>query len=144
MFLIVYSNLDLITENAESDADVMEVLSGAKSYIQGTEPNRDAAAKMEEYLETQHRRNLPTSMADVQSRYQAIPYGWREIDIAYVAAMLIYQQKVTIKYGGATIQPDNPKLLDMLRKKKWNRQDIHFQETDCYGCEDEGCKGNHA
>ena len=34
----VYSNLDLITENAESDADVMEVLSGAKSYIQGTEP----------------------------------------------------------------------------------------------------------
>ena len=113
----VYSNLDLITENAESDADVMEVLSGAKSYIQGTEPNRDAAAKMEEYLETQHRRNLPTSMADVQSRYQAIPYGWREIDIAYVAAMLIYQQKVTIKYGGATIQPDNPKLLDMLRKK---------------------------
>ena len=72
---------------------------------------------MEEYLETQHRRNLPTSMADVQSRYQAIPYGWREIDIAYVAAMLIYQQKVTIKYGGATIQPDNPKLLDMLRKK---------------------------
>lgn len=113
----VYSDLDLITENAESDADVMEVLSGAKSYIQGTEPNRDAAAKMEEYLETQHRRNLPTSMADVQSRYQAIPYGWREIDIAYVAAMLIYQQKVTIKYGGATIQPDNPKLLDMLRKK---------------------------
>ena len=113
----VYSNLDLITDNAESDADVMEVLSGAKSYIQGTEPNRDAAAKMEEYLETQHRRNLPTSMADVQSRYQAIPYGWREIDIAYVAAMLIYQQKVTIKYGGATIQPDNPKLPDMLRKK---------------------------
>ena len=113
----VYSNLDLITDNAESDADVMEVLSGAKSYIQGTEPNRNAAAKMEEYLETQHRRNLPTSMADIQSRYQAIPYGWREIDIAYVAAMLIYQQKVTIKYGGATIQPDNPKLLDMLRKK---------------------------
>lgn len=68
-------------------------------------------------METQHRRNLPTSMADIQSRYQAIPYGWREIDIAYVAAMLIYQQKVTIKYGGATIQPDNPKLLDMLRKK---------------------------
>ena len=43
------------------------------------EPNRDAAAKMEEYLEMQHRRNLPTSMADVQSRYQAMPYGWREI-----------------------------------------------------------------
>ena len=31
--------------------------------------------------------------------------------------MLIYDQKVTIKYGGETIQPGNPKLPDMLRKK---------------------------
>jgi len=52
--------------------------------IPGTEPNRDAAAKVEEYLEMQDRKHLPTSMADVQSRYQAIPYGWREIDIAAV------------------------------------------------------------
>ena len=81
------------------------------------EPNRDAAAKMEEYLEMQHRRNLPTSMADVQSRYQAMPYGWREIDIAAVAARLISEQKVTIKYAGNTIQPNNSKLPDMLRKK---------------------------
>ena len=72
---------------------------------------------MEEYLEVQHRKNLPTSMSDVQSRYQAIPYGWREIDIAAVAARLIFEQKVTIKYAGNTIQPSNPKLPDMLRKK---------------------------
>jgi len=85
--------------------------------IPGTEPNRDAAAKMEEYLEVQYRKNLPTSMADVQSRYQAIPYGWREIDIAAVAARLIFDQKVTVKYAGTTIQPSNPKLPDMLRKK---------------------------
>ena len=57
------------------------------------EPNRDAAAKMEEYLEMQHRRNLPTSMADVQSRYQAMPYGWREIDIVAVAARLISDRR---------------------------------------------------
>ena len=56
-------------------------------------------------------------MSDVQSDFQKDPYGWREIDIAAVVAMLIRDQKVTIKYGGATIQPDNPKLPDMLRKK---------------------------
>ena len=32
-------------------------------------------------------------------------------------ALLIYEQKVTIKYGGMTIQPNDPKLPDMLRKK---------------------------
>lgn len=113
----VYSDLDLITTNVESDADILAILNGTVTVLSGMEPNRDAAAKMEEYLEVQSRKNLPTSMSDVQSRYQAIPYGWREIDIAAVAARLIFDQKVTIKYAGTTIQPNNPKLPDMLRKK---------------------------
>lgn len=115
----VYSELGLITRNAESDADVIAVLNGSADdgVLEGMEDNRDAAAKMEEYLEMQAMKNLPTSMADIQSRYQAIPYGWKEIDIACVAARLVYEQKVTIKYAGATIQPDNARLPDMLRKK---------------------------
>lgn len=87
------------------------------NFLAGAEPNRNAAAKVEEYLIVQDRSKLPTSMFDVQSRYRAVPYGWREIDIAAVVALLINQQKVTIKYGGTTIRPDNPKLIDMLRKK---------------------------
>ena len=115
----VYSELNLITQNAESDADVIAILNGnaAVGVMDGLEDNRDAAVKMEEYLEMQSRRNLPTSMADIQSRYSGIPYGWREIDIAATAARLIFEQKVTVKYAGTTIQPDNTKLPDMLRKK---------------------------
>ena len=111
----VYSELDLITKNMDTDEDVVEILTG--NFLSGAEPNRDAAAKVEEFLVVQDRTKLPTSMYDVQTRYQGIPYGWREIDIAAVVALLINQQKVTIKYGGATIQPDDPKLPDMLRKK---------------------------
>lgn len=111
----VYSELDLITKNMDTDEDVAEILTG--NFLPGAEPNRDAAAKVEEFLVVQDRTKLPTSMFDVQSRYQGIPYGWREIDIAAVVALLINQQKVTIKYGGATIQPNDPKLPDMLRKK---------------------------
>lgn len=115
----VYSELNLIEKNAETDADIIAVLTGdhLNGVIPGMEYNRDAALKMEEYLELQDVKNMVTSMADIQSRYQGIPYGWREIDIALVAAMLIYDQKVTVKYGGETIYPDNPKLPDMLRKK---------------------------
>ena len=113
----VYSELSLITNNAESDADIIAVLTGTEQALPGMEPNRDAATKMEEYLEMQAKKNLPTSMADIQSRYNGIPYGWKEIDIAAVVARLIFEQKVTVKYAGATIQPDNAKLPDMLRKK---------------------------
>lgn len=115
----VYSELHLITRNGEGDADIAAVLNGsaAAGLMEGWQENRGAAAKMEEYLEMQDIKQLPTSMADIQSRYQAIPYGWRELDIACVAAQLIYEQKATIKYAGATIQPTDPKLPDMLRKK---------------------------
>jgi len=113
----VYSDLGLITKFAETDADIYKILHGEEQYIPGTEPNRDAAAKVEKYLEIQFNQNLPTTMSDLQDRFQKKPYGWREIDIAAVVAMLIYDQKVTIKYGGATIQPSDQKLPDMLRKK---------------------------
>ena len=113
----VYSDLGLITKFAETDADIYSILHGEEQFIPGTEPNRDAAAKVEKYLEIQYNQNLPTTMSDLQDRFQKKPYGWREIDIAAVVAMLIYDQKVTIKYGGATIQPSDPKLPDMLRKK---------------------------
>ena len=113
----VYRDLNLITKFAETDADIYKILHGEETYLPGTEPNREAAAKIEKYLEIHFNQNLPTTMSDVQSDFQKDPNGWREIDIAAVVAMLIRDQKVTIKYGGATIQPDNSKLPDMLRKK---------------------------
>lgn len=115
----VYDKLGLITNNADTDADILEVLQGEhkNGVLEGYEVNHEAAVEMENYLDIQNQNKLPTSMADVQSRYQGIPFGWKEIDIAVVVAMLIYDQKVTIKHGGETIQPDNPKLPDMLRKK---------------------------
>ena len=113
----VYSKLEMIGENAASDADVIAILSGAKPVLPGQDPNGDAVAAVAEYLEIQEMKHLPTSMADLHSRYSAIPYGWREVDIAAVTARLIVDQKVTIKYAGNTIQPGDPKLPELLRKK---------------------------
>lgn len=113
----VYSELSLIKDFAETDEDIFNILKGNKEKLFGSEANRDAAAKVENYLEMQSNQNMPTVMSDLQSRFQSKPYGWREIDIAAVVAILIYEQKVTIKYGGNTIQPNDDKLPDMLRKK---------------------------
>lgn len=114
----VYSELELITKNAENDGDLATILGGMEPRdILGNVPNQDAAAKVEKYLEIQNAKNLPTSMFDVQTRYQAVPYGWREIDVAAVVARLIVDQKVTIKQAGTTIRANNPKLPDMLHKK---------------------------
>ena len=113
----VYYDLNLVGENANSDEDVANILTGKVTYMTGISPNSGAAEIVEEFLDMQDKKQLPTSMADIQGRYQAIPYGWREIDIAAVVALLLYEQKVTVKYSGMTIQSSDPRLPDMLRKK---------------------------
>lgn len=115
----VYTKLGYIGRNYDSDADIMRILGGEKQMrLAGTEsPNAEAAKELLLYMDMQKMKQLPTSMGDIQKRYQAIPYGWREIDIAAVTAELIASQKLMLKYGGAVIQPSDRKMPEYLRKR---------------------------
>ena len=115
----VYTKLGYVRKNYDSDADILQILNGDKQMtIEGTEsPNAEAVKELFQYLEIQKMKQLPTSMGDIQKRYQAIPYGWREVDIAAVTAELIAVQKLQLKYGGAVIQPSDRKMPDYLRKR---------------------------
>lgn len=112
-----YHSINMIDDSVSSDADIRKILTGTEGLMDGMEPNKEACEDVYRYLEKQKMAKLPTSMSDIQSRYQDIPYGWKEIDIAAVVARLIYEQKVTIKHQGSMIQPSNTQLTDYLRKK---------------------------
>lgn len=111
-----YSGITLIDAPANSDADIRTILNGNVG-LEGMESNKEACDEVYRYLEKQAAAKMPTSMADIQSRYQNIPYGWKEIDVAAVIARLIQAQKITIKRSGETIQPNDYRLVDFLRKK---------------------------
>lgn len=111
-----YSGITLIDAPANSDADIRTILNGNVG-LEGMESNKEACDEVYRYLEKQAAAKMPTSMADIQSRYQNIPYGWKEIDVAAVVARLIQAQKTTIKRSGETIQPNDYRLVDFLRKK---------------------------
>lgn len=112
-----YSQLNKINFNAQSDADLRNVLNGTTTSMDGLENNQEACDEINRYLEKQAAMHLSVSMADVQNRYQNIPYGWKEIDIAYVVAQLISQQKVIIKHAGQVISSNDYQFVDYLRKK---------------------------
>lgn len=116
----VYTKLDYIRKNYDSDAELLEILSGSQKQMSlgGIEaPNADAVKELTEYLVRQKERNLPTSMGDIQRRFSTIPYGWREIDIAAVTAEMIADGKITLKYAGNVIAASDKKLPDYLRRK---------------------------
>ncbi len=116
----VYNKLNMVNSFVDSDADILQILN-SKSHeigIIGTGTNNEYALnEISQWLELQSQKMLPTSMGDVQRRYGAIPYGWREIDIAAMIANLIAQQKISIRYGGVLISKEERRLVDYLRKK---------------------------
>ena len=116
----VYSKLSFVNVFYESDADILRVLNGEpeQSVLAGSGGNNEyALSEISQWLEMQTGNHVLVSMGDLQRRYQAIPYGWREVDIAAMIARLIAGQKITIKYGGANVAKDDRRLVDYLRKK---------------------------
>lgn len=117
----VYSKLNMVNKFVESDADILSILNGTDgetiAFTGLGANNEDALNEISQWLELQNAKMLNTSMGDVQRRYSAIPYGWREIDIAALIARLIAQQKISIKYGGAIVAKDERRLVDYLRRK---------------------------
>lgn len=116
----VYSKLNLINKFSESDADILTILNGGPEQIgfAGSGANNEfALTEVSQWLEERYMSRVPVSMGDVQRRYQAIPYGWREVDIAALIARLIVSQKIEIRYGGAVVGKDDRNIVGYLRKK---------------------------
>ena len=113
----VYSKISYIDYYIDSDDGIREILdSPAASLVEDTK-NRDAMNEMADYLNTQRRLNQRVTMQDVQKKFSAIPYGWREIDIAAVAAQLLAAQRATLTYGGEPVSPSDRRVPDMLRRR---------------------------
>ena len=113
-----YKYLNMIETNAQSDSDILSILRGTNQQkMDGTYDNQEALEKVKSFLSERHRFNRPTSMAELQSRYSAAPYGWRELDIASVVAQLVANQKVTVKVAGMTITKEDSRLVGYLYKK---------------------------
>lgn len=116
----VYTKLSYVKKNYDSDAEIFNILNSPKqeTLFGGTaSPNVEALEEIEQYLEMQGVKLLPTSMGDVHKRFSAIPYGWREIDIAALVAMLIVDAKITIQYAGNQVRADDRRIVDYLRRK---------------------------
>ena len=117
----VYYKLSYVKRCFDGDEELLQILAAPsrQTALAGARDvdNPDAVEEVERYLALQDAKMLPTSMEDVQRRFSAIPYGWREIDIAAAVCSLISVQKVTLQYGGSAIQPTDKHIPDYLRRK---------------------------
>ena len=116
----VYTKLGCVGKFYHDDSDIIKMLFREDEQLQfaGTDkPNSEAIFEIEQFLNTQSIRHLPTSMNDIHKRFSGIPYGWREIDIAALIAGMIAEKKIVIRYAGNMIMASDKKMIDYLRKK---------------------------
>ena len=117
----VYSKLGYIKHNFDNDNELLQILTNQNGQVTLgggiAVDNPEAVDEVEQFLELQGMKMLPTSMGDIQRRFSGIPYGWREIDIAAAICSLIATRKVALQYSGNMIQPSDKRIPDYLRRK---------------------------
>lgn len=112
----VYPKLSLVDLNYHRDAEIQEILRGERRQVLDEGSNAGAVAEVRRYLENQGNLHVDTTMADVQSRFQGAPYGWREIDVAAVVAVLLAENEARLVYAGATVDVTSGAAVGRLRK----------------------------
>ena len=119
-----YPKLSLITTSYHTDAELTEILRGQRRTLDGSVPNEGALDEMKRYLENQHRLHLDTPMAEVQRHFQDRPFGWREIDVAAVAAELLAAGDAKLTYAGTTVDITAAGAVNRLRKATETRNTL--------------------
>lgn len=114
-----YTNLNQIKYHYKDEEEIRSILKGiVPNVLPGMEdPNEMAMSEVKEYLGLQENIQRKTFMSDIHGRFSKCPYGWRDLDIVGVVAMLIQSQSVVVKRFGETVMPNNPDMVMRLRKK---------------------------
>lgn len=117
----VFKNYAMLDYQPDGDPNIRAIALGQKGgpLGDGFDTNNDAAEEMLSFLKMKFDMKQPVTVADLQTKYQGLPFGWREIDVAAVIAQLMYEQNVVLKYSGAVIMTDKTNLPDMLRSKRF-------------------------
>lgn len=129
-----FNKAAFITDPVQTDDDIRRTLSGQiQQTLDGMdEPNGRALKEVADFLKVQDQMHQPTTMGDLQRKYQQKPFGWREIDVAHVVAQLVATQRATVCVGGAVIAANDRRMLDCLRKqadKAQVRQRVRMSDT---------------
>ena len=116
----IFTKSTLIDSPIDNDAQLRDVLVGRNLQMNSDGElggNAGAAEAMLAYLRARGQLHQATTVGDLQRNFQGKPFGWREIDVASVAAKLINRQQATVSYGGARVSASDPKMPAYLRKQ---------------------------
>ncbi len=112
----VYSKLSYIDKNYDDDSQLKRILGGLDTSQGAYHPNTRALEEVLRQIDLDQSRHLSVTMETIQKKFQARPYGWREIDIAAVMAELMAAHKVKVTVSGQMLEPASTGCVEYLRR----------------------------
>lgn len=116
----VYSKLNFVTAFAQGDEDIRRILTGEnqqETMLGVDAPNAQALDEIRQFMEVRERQHIAVTVGEIQRRYQAAPYGWREIDVAALIAALMRAQKLQLIRDNLAIPYAERRAVDCLRRR---------------------------
>lgn len=127
-----YTKADYIDSSVNSDSEIIAVLRGealGQVDAEGNLPNQRAMDEIMLFLDAQAYTHQATNMGDLKRKYQRVPYGWREADIAAAVARMLYDQKVALSVGGKQLDSSDAHAIVACLRRDADKAQIKKREA---------------
>lgn len=118
-----YKYLSYVKSFTEQENELLNFLKADESQVvfEGTElneANEQARQAIDEFIRMQSELSKQVRVKILYDRFSIAPYGWRELDIAYIIAGLLKDQHIRISYNAEYLHPreDANKLMTIFTK----------------------------
>lgn len=115
-----YTKLDYINTFIESEGAIAEIL--YKDAVQLNiieEPNKLALAEVSSFIERNTLRHIPVTIKMVTATFQKAPYGWNEIDIEGLIAILFRTQEIKLQLNSEYLGIEDRDLARYLTRREY-------------------------
>jgi len=117
----IYTKLNYITQFVDSPRNLHDILMENNIQLKLTDdiPNKLALEEVDNYIERNTERHIPTTMKSVINMYSKAPYGWMELDIAGIILKLFKAQEIKLELGSEYINIGDRELIKYLTKNDY-------------------------
>lgn len=106
----IYTHLSHIKEFTHQESDLKAYLTADNEQFSFDDsameiPNAQAKQMIDEFIRLQAELNKQVRVKVLYDRFNNVPYGWRELDIARIIAELLKEQRIRIRYNAEYLEP---------------------------------------
>ena len=118
----VYRKAGYINQDYETEEDIRKILehNDLEKWGLGNTTNANALKEVLDYIKVNAQQNVHLLLSEIKTKYSKKPYGWKEMTIAGLLAILHMKEEITIKYQQEIVGYDADKVTKYLSKRDYS------------------------